>query len=78
MGPTYADLDGAVTRFFPLGETVQLQFRSECFNCLKHPNLPGPNAARNSSSFGQITTTLPYYPRSLQFSLKLDFEGGKR
>jgi hypothetical protein len=73
VGPTYADLDGAITRFFPIHESVQLQFRSECFDCLNHPNLPGPTAARNSSSFGQITTTVPYAPRILQFSLKLDF-----
>jgi hypothetical protein len=73
IGPTYADLDGAITRFFPLHETTQLEFRSECFDCLNHPNLPGPTAALNSSSFGQITTTSPYSPRILQFSLKLDF-----
>ena len=73
VGPVYADLDGAITRFFPIHEAVQLEFRSECFDCLNHPNLPGPTAALNSSSFGQITTTVPYSPRILQFSLKLDF-----
>jgi hypothetical protein len=73
VGPTYADMDGAIVKFFPIREHTQLQFRSECFDCLNHPNLPGPTAARNSSSFGQITTTSPYAPRILQFSLKLDF-----
>jgi Carboxypeptidase regulatory-like domain/TonB dependent receptor len=73
VGPTYYDLDGAITRFFPIHEAMQLEFRSECFDCLNHPNLPGPTAALNSSSFGQITTTNPYTPRILQFSLKLDF-----
>lgn len=73
VGPTYADLDGAITRFFPIHEVTQLEFRSECFDCLNHPNLPGPTAALNSSSFGTITTTSPYTPRILQFSLKLDF-----
>lgn len=73
LGPTYYDLDGAITRFFPIHEATQLEFRSECFDCLNHPNLPGPTAARNSSLFGQITTTSPYTPRILQFSLKLDF-----
>jgi hypothetical protein len=72
-GPTYADLDGAITRHFPIHEATQLEFRSECFDCLNHPNLPGPTAARNSSSFGLITTTTPYSPRILQFSLKVDF-----
>ncbi len=73
LGPLYADFDGAITRLFPIHEATQLQFRSECFDCFNHPNLPGPTAAFNSSLFGQITTTTPYTPRILQFSLKLDF-----
>ncbi len=71
VGPTYADLDTALSRFFPLPETMQLEFRAECFNCLNHPNLLGPTAAVNSSLFGQITTSDP--PRILQLSLKVDF-----
>ncbi len=71
VGPTYADLDGAISRFFPLPETMQLEFRGECFNCLNHPNLLGPVAALNSSLFGKITTADP--PRILQLSLKVDF-----
>ena len=73
LGPTYYDLDGAIVRYFPMPENMKLAFRSECFDCLNHPNLPGPTAAFNSSLFGQITTTTPYTPRILQFSLKLDF-----
>jgi hypothetical protein len=71
VGPVNADLDGAVSRYFPLPEKMELVFRSECFNCLNHPNLLGPTAARNSSLFGQITTASA--PRILQFSLKVDF-----
>jgi hypothetical protein len=73
LGPTYEDVDAAITRFFPIHEATQVEFRSECFDCFNHPNLPGPTAALNSSLFGQITTTNPYTPRILQFSLKLDF-----
>jgi hypothetical protein len=73
LGPTYYDLDGAIVRYFPMPENMKLAFRSECFDCLNHPNLPGPTVAFNSSLFGQITTTTPYTPRILQFSLKLDF-----
>jgi hypothetical protein len=74
VGPTYADLDGALVRFFQIRENTQLQFRSECFNCVNHPNLGAPTAALNSSSFGTITSqAVPYQPRILQFSLKFDF-----
>lgn len=73
VGPSTYDLDGAITRFFPIHEATQLQFRSECFNCLNHPNLGGPTVALNSSLFGQITSTGSNGPRILQFSLKLDF-----
>jgi hypothetical protein len=71
VGPTYADLDLAGTRFIPLHEATQLEFRTECFNCLNHPNLLAPTAAINSSLFGQITTSDP--PRIVQLSLKVDF-----
>jgi hypothetical protein len=67
----YVDFDAAVSRLFPLRETVNLEFRTECFNCLNHPNLLGPTAALNSSLFGQITTAAP--PRILQLSLKVNF-----
>ncbi|HEV2487206.1 MAG TPA: hypothetical protein VGT08_16880 [Terracidiphilus sp.] len=52
VGPTYADLNLAGTRFIPLHESAQLAFRTECFNCLNHPSLLGPVAAMNSSVFG--------------------------
>ncbi|HEX4066498.1 MAG TPA: carboxypeptidase regulatory-like domain-containing protein [Acidobacteriaceae bacterium] len=71
VGPTYADLDGAVSRFFTLPEKSQLEFRAECFNCVNHPNLLGPTATFSSSLFGQITSADP--PRILQFSLKATF-----
>jgi len=71
VGPTYMDFDAAVSRFFPLYEAMNLEFRTECFNCLNHPNLLGATAALNSSLFGQITTAAP--PRILQLSMKVNF-----
>jgi len=71
VGPMYVDFDAAVSRYFPIIEAVNLEFRTECFNCLNHPNLLGPTAALNSSLFGQITTAAP--PRILQLSLKVNF-----
>lgn len=71
VGPPYVDFDTAVSRFFTFPESTQLEWRTECFNCFNHPNLLAPNAALNSSLFGQITSADP--PRILQFSLKIDF-----
>ena len=75
VGPTYADIDAAITRSFSFPETMQLEFRTECFNCLNHPNLLPRNMPANttltSSLFGTITTSYP--PRILQLSLNLHF-----
>lgn len=70
-GPKYVNLDGAITKFIPLHEAVNLQGRAECFNCFNHPNLNNPSATLSNSTFGQITTAQA--PRILQISLKIDF-----
>ncbi len=71
-GPHYVDLDLAIMKYIPLPETMQLETRAECFNCVNHPNLLVPNATlSNPSLFGTITTSDP--PRILQLSLKIDF-----
>jgi hypothetical protein len=70
-GPHYVDLDGAITKFIPLRETINMEARAECFNCLNHPNLGNPTSALNSASFGQILSANA--PRILQLSLKVDF-----
>jgi Carboxypeptidase regulatory-like domain/TonB dependent receptor len=70
-GPDYVDLDGAITKYIPLRESINLEARTECFNCFNHPNLSNPTSALNSSSFGQILAANT--PRILQLSLKIDF-----
>jgi hypothetical protein len=67
-GPKLLQVDSALTRTFPLHETLALNLRLEAFNVLNHPNFAAPagsnsgylgtNTAINSSTFGQVTSTV--------------------
>ncbi len=80
-------LDFSLFKDFQLSERFKLQFRSEFFNILNHPNFNAPGFGGNgvvaiggsnnytSSNFGEIGSTrdAPYDPRQIQFALKLYF-----
>jgi hypothetical protein len=84
-GPHYTDVDGALSKFIPLHEALQLEARAECFNCFNHTNYGNPGSAINgagtgvtnpgqalsSGTFGMILAANP--PRILQLSMKMDF-----
>jgi Carboxypeptidase regulatory-like domain/TonB dependent receptor/TonB-dependent Receptor Plug Domain len=84
-GPTFKRMDFSVFKNFQLTERFRMEFRSEFFNLLNHPNFNAPNFGGNgvvavpnsgnftSSSFGEIGSTrdAPYDPRQIQFALKL-------
>jgi hypothetical protein len=84
-GPPFKRMDFSVFRNFQLTERFRLEFRSEFFNILNHPNFNAPNFGGNgvvavsgsgnftNSSFGEIGSTrdAPYDPRQIQFALKL-------
>ncbi len=84
-GPGFKRFDLSLFKNFQFTERTSLQFRSEFFNILNHPNFnaPGfggngvvavPNSLNfNSSTFGEIGSTrdAPYDPRQIQFALKL-------
>jgi len=86
-GPGYKRLDLSFLKDFQLNERFRLQFRTEIFNILNHPNFNQPNFGGNgvvsiggsgdftSSTFGQIGSTRdePNDPREIQFALKLYF-----
>jgi len=65
-GPKLLQVDSALTRTFPLHEALALNLRFEAFNVLNHPNFAAPgssgylgsSSAINSSTFGQVTTTV--------------------
>ena len=84
-GPPFKRMDFSLFREIKLTERFRLEFRSEFFNILNHPNFNAPNFGGNgvvavsgsgnftSSSFGEIGSTrdAPYDPRQIQFALKL-------
>lgn len=82
-------IDLSVRRMFNLKEGVTLQFKTDIFNIFNHANFGDPNNRLTQATFGQATTMFgrglaagsaglsPLYqiggPRSMQFSLKLQF-----
>ena len=87
-GPGFHRLDLSLFKDFLLSERFRLQFRSEFFNILNHPNFNAPGFGgngvvaisgstnfTNTTAFGEIGSTrdAPYDPRQIQFALKLYF-----
>jgi len=81
IGPGKSTVDFLVNKHFRIGETQDLEFRSEFFNLFNHVNLASPDATtrrifdnngRLVGTPGAITqTTTP--PRQIQFGLKYIF-----
>jgi hypothetical protein len=82
-GPGIATVNVSLVRSFPIGERFgTLQFRSEFFNALNHPNFGQPDPSYNdlSTSFASITSTASTTtaastgdPRIVQFALRYQF-----
>jgi len=86
-GPGFHRWDLSFFKNFQITERFRLEFRSEFFNILNHPNFNQPNFGGNgvvavsgsgnftNSSFGEIGSTRdnPLDPRQIQFALKLYF-----
>ncbi|PYU00865.1 MAG: hypothetical protein DMG38_06160 [Acidobacteria bacterium] len=77
-GPRFVNADLSLVKNTKLSERMNLQFRTEAFDVLNHPNFGNPNLNAQNSIFGKITTTR--FPtgdfgsaRQLQVSLKLQF-----
>jgi len=47
-----------VVKAFPFTESKRMEFRGEFFNILNHPTFSNPSSSINSSSGGQIASTL--------------------
>jgi hypothetical protein len=78
QGPSEENWDTSLLKSFPLGESRRLEFRSEFYNILNHPNFlfaaPGPQNGNNSTVLGSSTfgyVTAARAPRQIQLALKL-------
>jgi len=86
-GPGYHRLDFSIFKDFQVTERMRMQFRTEFFNLVNHPNFNYPGFGGNgviavsgstnfnNSTFGEIGSTrdAPYASRQIQFALKLYF-----
>lgn len=77
-GPSDKNIDFALEKKIPLGESRHIEFRAEAFNAFNHPNFqfaaPGPQNSINSTimgtpSFGSLTGANA--PRLLQLAVKI-------
>jgi len=71
IGPGTFGIDFAAYKTFSLTERLKLQFRTEFFNVLNHPNFLNPDTTVTDSTFGYITGAQS--PRILQMALRLQF-----
>jgi Carboxypeptidase regulatory-like domain len=72
-GPSYVNVDAAISRNFHVRERLMLTARVDGFNILNHPNLSGPTASISSSNFGRITSAPTDEQRILQGAFKFTF-----
>jgi hypothetical protein len=71
IGPGTNNVDFSIFKDFFFSETMRLQFRTEIFNVLNHPQFLQPIADPTSPAFGRITGARP--AREIQFGLKFIF-----
>ena len=70
-GPSNVTIDFSIFKNFSLSERARIQFRSEFFNLINHPNFGGLNTTYDSTNPGELTTAGT--SRQVQFALKLLF-----
>jgi hypothetical protein len=74
-GPGQANLDIAFSKSLATNRLVEgstLEFRTEAFNALNHPQFANPDTNLTSPTFGVISSTA-VNPRVIQFALKFFF-----
>jgi len=67
--PGYNNWDMSIQKYFPIRESVRLQFRLDMFNTFNHVNFFKPDTGLSDGTFGQLTGA--WGPRLMQAGLKL-------
>lgn len=67
--PGYNNWDISIQKYFPVHESVRLQFRMDMFNAFNHTNFYAPNTFNGGAAFGKISSS--FSPRQMQAALKL-------
>jgi hypothetical protein len=74
-GPGQANVDLSLSKNIPIkwpSEGTSLQFRTEFYNALNHPQFANPDTNFTSPTFGVISSTA-VNPRVIQLALRLAF-----
>jgi len=72
-GPGNKNVDLALTRNFRVGNTQNFELRAEAFNAFNWFQWGQPSTARNSATFGQITSAVNNSARIVQLAVKYAF-----
>lgn len=70
-GPGLRKWDAGIDKYFPIGESKRLEFRSEFINFTNTPIFNSPSRGVTSGTFGQIRSSQG--ERNIQFALKFIF-----
>jgi hypothetical protein len=70
-GPGIVNFDLSAFKSFPITESKRIEFRSEWFNAVNHPQFQNPAAAINTGTTGHILSARP--SRQIQMVLKFIF-----
>jgi hypothetical protein len=66
------ELDFNIIKTFYVREGISLEFHAEAFNLFNHPSFSAPSTNIDSSSGGEVSSTINS-SRELQFALKIHF-----
>ncbi len=73
-GPSYTNVDLALSKRVPLRQNVRLNLRLEAYNLLNGMNWANPSTTIGASDFGQVLRQADaYFGRQLQYTLRVEF-----